>query len=51
MATATERKRAQLQRDRLRLGDAEYKRIERDKMRAYRPQTQQRIPNQKQKLL
>lgn len=34
--TAAERKRAQRQRDRLRLGDEEYKRIERDKMRAYR---------------
>ncbi len=36
MATAAERKRNQRARDRLRLGDEEYKRIERDKMRAYR---------------
>ena len=34
--TAAERKRAQRQRDRLKLGDAEYKRIEREKMRKWR---------------
>jgi hypothetical protein len=34
--TAAQRKRAQRARDRARLGDDEYKRIERDKMRAYR---------------
>jgi hypothetical protein len=34
--TAAQRKQAQRIRDRLRLGDDEYKRIERDKMRAYR---------------
>ena len=34
--TAAQRKRAQRARDRARLGDEEYKRIERDKMRAYR---------------
>ena len=34
--TAAQRKRRQRARDRARLGDAEYKRIERDKMRAYR---------------
>ena len=34
--TAAQRKRNQRARDRARLGDAEYKRIERDKMRAYR---------------
>jgi hypothetical protein len=34
--TAAKRKRAQGARDRARLGDEEYRRIERDKMRAYR---------------
>jgi hypothetical protein len=34
--TAAQRKRAQRARDRARSGDEEYKRIERDKMRAYR---------------
>jgi hypothetical protein len=34
--TAAQRKRNQRARDRARLGDDEYKRIERDKMRAYR---------------
>ncbi len=34
--TAAQRKGNQRARDRLRLGDEEYKRIERDKMRAYR---------------
>jgi hypothetical protein len=34
--TTAQRKRAQRARDRARLGDDEYKRIERDKMRAYR---------------
>ncbi len=34
--TAAQRKRAQRAGDRARLGDEEYKRIERDKMRAYR---------------
>jgi hypothetical protein len=36
MATATERKRKSRARQRVALGDEEYKRIERDKMRAYR---------------
>jgi hypothetical protein len=34
--TAAQRKRNQRARDRARLGDEEYRRIERDKMRAYR---------------
>ncbi len=34
--TAAQRKRNQRARDRARLGDQEYKRIEKDKLRAYR---------------
>ncbi len=41
--TAAQRKREQRARDRARLGDEEYKRIERDKMRAYR--ASKRPPN------
>ncbi len=44
--TAALRKRNQRARDRARLGDDEYKRIERDKMRAYR--ASKRPPKPKQ---
>jgi hypothetical protein len=47
--TAAQRKRAQRARDRARLGDDEYKRIERDKMSAYR--ASKRPPKRKQQLL
>ncbi len=47
--TAAQRKRNQRARDRARLGDDEYKRIERDKMRAYRGS--KRPPKQKAKII
>jgi hypothetical protein len=41
---AVQRKQAQRARDRTRLGDEKYKRIERDKMRAYRARKRQPNP-------